>query len=41
MERYAIPADRSSDLREGGGNVTLDTLLRVAGVLGFRVEVGT
>lgn len=41
MERYAIPADRSSDLREDGGNVTLDTLLRVAGVLGFRVEVGT
>ena len=30
-----------SNLETGRGNVTLDTLLRVVGVLGFRVEVGT
>lgn len=30
-----------SNLETGGGNVTLDTLLKVAGVLGFKVEVGT
>ena len=30
-----------SNIETGGGNVTLDTLLKVAGVLGFRVEVGT
>ena len=29
-----------SNLETGGGNVTLDTLLKVAGVLGFKVEVG-
>ena len=29
-----------SNIETGGGNVTLDTLLKVAGVLGFRVEVG-
>ena len=29
-----------SNIETGGVNVTLDTLLKVAGVLGFRVEVG-
>lgn len=29
-----------SNMETGGGNVTLDTLLKVAGILGFKVEVG-
>ena len=29
-----------SNIETGGGNVTLDTLLKVAGFLGCRVEVG-
>ena len=29
-----------SNLETGKGNVTLDTLLKVAGILGLKVEIG-
>ena len=30
-----------SNLETGKGNVTLDTLLKVAGIVGYKVRVGT
>lgn len=39
-ELCGVSVHTLSNLETGGGNVTLDTLLKVAGVLGLKVSVG-
>ena len=39
-ELSGVSAHTLSNLETGNGNVTLDTLLKVAGILGLKVEIG-
>ena len=39
-ELSGVSVHTISNLETGNGNVTLDTLLKVAGILGLKVEIG-
>ena len=39
-ELSGVSVHTLSNLETGNGNVTLDTLLKVAGILGLKVEIG-
>jgi transcriptional regulator with XRE-family HTH domain len=39
-ELSAVSVHTLSNLETGNGNVTLDTLLKVAGILGLKVRIG-
>ena len=39
-ELSAVSVHTLSNLETGNGNVTLDTLLKVAGILGLKVKIG-
>ena len=39
-ELSGVSVHTLSNLATGNGNVTLDTLLKVAGILGLKVEIG-